>query len=64
LNNLFINYEKKIVLLALIITIIIVYQNISSTDSVSKQKSFDYFGQIPPGDSAKIFAPGVISDHY
>jgi len=23
---------------------------------------FDYFGQVPPGDTAQVFAPGIISD--
>ena len=30
-------------------------------DSVENGTSIDYFGQTPPGDSAVIFAPGIIS---
>lgn len=29
--------------------------------SVAQEKTIDYFGQTPPGDSAVIFAPGIIS---
>lgn len=29
--------------------------------SVAQNNSIDYFGQTPPGDSAVIFAPGIIS---
>jgi Tol biopolymer transport system component len=29
--------------------------------SFAQNKSIDYFGQTPPGDSAVIFAPGIIS---
>jgi len=54
--------KTKIVLPGLIITIIIINQNIFSQKPAPEQKSFDYFGQIPPGDSVKIFAPGIISD--
>lgn len=28
---------------------------------IAQNKSIDYFGQTPPGDSAVIFAPGIIS---
>ncbi len=34
---------------------------IISLTSVAQNKSTDYFGQTPPGDSAVIFAPGLIS---
>jgi hypothetical protein len=52
--------KAKIILLSLLITII--FPNTFSQKSVSEQKSFDYFGQIPPKDSATVFAPGIISD--
>ncbi|MGA2408718.1 MAG: hypothetical protein ABSF81_18480 [Bacteroidales bacterium] len=52
--------KAKIILLGLFITI--TFQNTFSQKSVPKQKSFDYYGQIPPKDSAKLFAPGIISD--
>ncbi len=41
---------------------IVAGQNIFSQKRVPEQKSFDYLGQAPPGDSAEIFAPGIISD--
>ncbi len=44
------------------ILIIIINQNIFSQKPVPEQMPFDYFGQIPPGDSAEIFTPGLISD--
>jgi len=51
----------KIVLSSIII-IIINNQNIFPQKLIPEQKAFDYFEQMPPGDSAKIFAPGIISD--
>jgi Tol biopolymer transport system component len=48
--------------IVLSVIIIIISQNIFPQKPVPEQKSFDYFGQIPPGDSAKIFAHGIISD--
>ena len=36
---------------------IILIATITSIDA----QIFDYFGQTPPGDSAIIFAPGIIS---
>jgi hypothetical protein len=52
--------KAKIILLGLFITV--TFQNTFSQKSVSEKKSFDYFGQIPPKDSATVFAPGIISD--
>ena len=33
-----------------------------SRKPVNERSAFDYFGQVHPGDSAEIFAPGIISD--
>lgn len=52
---------KTKIALSVIITIII-SQNIFPQKPAHEQKSFDYFGQIPPGDSAIIFAPGIMSN--
>lgn len=52
--------KAKIILLGLFITV--TFQHTFSQKSVSEKTSFDYFGQIPPKDSAKLFAPGIISD--
>ena len=41
--------------------ILMIIQNVSAQKSLSENKSFDSFGQAPPGDSARIFAPGIIS---
>lgn len=53
--------KTKIVLLSLLIATTTV-QNIFPQKIVSELKPFDYFGQIPPKDTVKIFAPGIISD--
>lgn len=34
---------------------------ILSLTATAQKKSIDYFGQTPPGDSAVVFAPGIIS---
>jgi hypothetical protein len=42
-------------------TIILSLYCIITLTSIAQNKSIDYFGQIPPGDSVVIFAPGIIS---
>ena len=41
--------------------IVISVLGIISLTSIAQTNSIDYFGQTPPGDSAVIFAPGIIS---
>lgn len=53
--------KTKTVLLILLITTTII-QSTFPQKSVSEKKPFDYFGQIPPKDTAQLFAPGIISD--
>lgn len=53
--------KTKTVLLSLLVATVII-QSISSQDSNSEKSLFDYFRQVPPKDTAKIFAPGIISD--
>jgi hypothetical protein len=53
--------KTRTVLLGLLISAAII-QCTFSPKSVSEKKPFDYFGQTPPEDSAKLFAPGIISD--
>jgi len=53
--------KAKRVLFGLLITTSII-QCTFSPKSGSEKKPFDYFGQIPPKDTAILFAPGIISD--
>jgi Tol biopolymer transport system component len=39
-----------------------IFQITFSQTSIPEQNLFDYFGQIPPKDSAIVFAPGIVSD--
>ena len=53
--------KTKTVLFCLLV-VGVISQCISSHNSDSQKNLFDYFGQIPPRDTAEIFAPGLISD--
>ena len=53
--------KTKTVLFCILVAAVI-SQCISSHNSESQKYLFDYFGQIPPKDTAEIFAPGIISD--
>lgn len=48
--------KAKVILTGLLII------SIQSSFSQRPDKSFDYFGQVTPVDSAELFAPGLISD--
>ncbi len=43
---------KKLLIIAVTILLIV---------GCANQRSFEYFGQTPPGNSAELFAPGIIS---
>ncbi|MGB8492600.1 MAG: hypothetical protein WCE64_16220 [Bacteroidales bacterium] len=53
---------KTILVLLSLLIITSTTQSLFPQKSASKLKPFDYFGQIPPEDALKIFAPGIISD--
>lgn len=53
--------KTKTLLLSLLVASVI-NQSTFSQDSNSGKSLFDYFRQTPPKDTAKIFAPGIISD--
>jgi Tol biopolymer transport system component len=53
--------KMKTVMLSLFITTSII-QSMFPQEFISKKKPFDYFKQIPPKDTARLFAPGIISD--
>lgn len=53
--------KTKFVLFSLLVAAVL-NQCMSSHVSDSEKILFDYFGQIPPKDTAEIFAPGIISD--
>ena len=53
--------KTKAVLFSLLFTVVF-SQCKSSHVSDSGKSLFDYFGQIPPKDTAELFAPGIISD--
>lgn len=53
--------NTKTVLFSLLVAGVIC-QCIPSHNSDSQKNLFDYFGQIPPKDTAELFAPGIISD--
>lgn len=53
--------KTKTVLLSLLITTAII-QSTFPQESISEKKPFDYFKQIPPKDTAILFATGIISD--
>jgi len=53
--------KTKAVLFSLLVAAVL-NQCISSKDSNSERNLFDYFSQVPPKDTAEVFAPGIISD--
>lgn len=51
----------KAVLFGLLMAAVII-QCKSSRVSDAEKSMFDYFSQVPPRDTAELFAPGIISD--